>query len=90
MMVTQASGVSRWLTLNGQPLRFGPDEENLEAEVKEFGLNTFRLTAGAPDDVTIRVEGNFLDTAVYGRWLWRPWGHAGLYDVEVMIGRLTY
>lgn len=90
MMVTQASGVSRWLTLNGQPLRFGPDEENLEAEAKEYGRNFFRLSAGAPENVAIRVEGEFLDTAVYGRWLWRPLGFAGLYDVEIVIGHHNY
>lgn len=89
-MVTQASGVSRWLTLNGVPLRFGPDEENLEAQAQEFGRNTFQLAAGAPDDVAIRVEGEFLDTAVYGRWLWRPGGYAGMYDVVVVIGRRSY
>lgn len=89
-MAIQASGVSRWLTLNGQPLRFGPDEENLAAEAKEYGGNTFRLTADAPDHVAVRVEGELLDTAVYGRWLWQPGGYAGLYDVEVIIGQKRY
>jgi hypothetical protein len=85
-MATQTTGVSRWLTLNGQPLRFGPEEDNLAAKATEYEHNLFELLPGAPRRVGIRVEDETLDTAVYGRWFWRPAGFAGLYDVEVSTG----
>lgn len=89
-MDTPASGVSRWLTLNGRPLAFGPEAENLDAAVQEYADNRFELRPGAPRDVAVWVDGQPLETAVYGRWLWRPGGFAGLYQVEVRVGPARY
>lgn len=89
-MVTQASGVSRWLTLNGRPLRFGPDEDNVEAGAEEYGDNRFEWQTGAPRDLALHVEGQRLDTRIPGLWLWRPAGFAGLYEVKVTGGGAAY
>lgn len=78
-MVTQVSGVSRWLTLNGVPLRFGPEVDNVEAGAKEHGINQFEWQPGAPKHIAIYVEGDFLDTRIPGLWQWRPAGFARLY-----------
>jgi hypothetical protein len=82
-MATQVSGASRWLTLNGVPLRFGPGTINTVDGVREYKESQFRITEAAPDDVEIRVDSERLVTERYGRWIWRPAGFAGLYDVEV-------
>ena len=89
-MVTQASGASRWLTLNGEPLRFGPDADNVEAEAKEYSDNRFEWQSGAPRDLAIRVEDEYLDTRIPGLWSWRPAGFAGLYKVMVTGGGVTH
>lgn len=82
-MATQVSGVNRWLTLNGEPLRFHPVSENLAAGAEEYGYNNLRLTRSAPDGLTIWVDGEQLETEIYGRWTWRPRGFAGLYELGV-------
>ena len=89
-MVTPASGVSRWLTLNGHPLEFGPQAENLAAAAQEYNWNFFRLHPGAPEDVHVLVEGREPEMDHFGRWPWRPAGFAGLYDVEVRVGPARY
>lgn len=82
-MATQASGVNRWLTLNGKPLRFDSGSDNLDAGAMEYGYNQIRLTRAAPDDLEIRIDGEPLETEIYGRWTWHPAGFAGLYEVVV-------
>lgn len=82
-MATQASGVDTWLTLNRVPLNFKRGDENLACNASERGYNALRLTALAPDQVEIRIDGELLETEIYGRWIWNPRGFAGLYEVEV-------
>lgn len=82
-MATPVSGANRWLTLNDQPLQFSPATDNLAAGAVEYDINRLRVTHAAPDDVTIRIDRELLETEVYGRWSWRPAGFAGLYSFEV-------
>ena len=49
----------------------------------EYEYNRLRLTRQAPDQIVIHVDGEQLDTEVYGRWDWKPAGFAGLYNLEV-------
>lgn len=85
-MATQASGASRWLTLNGEPLRFDPNADNVEAEAKEYSDNRFEWQSGAPRDLAIHIEGKYLDTRIPGLWSWLPVGFAGLYELTVAGG----
>ena len=71
-MVTPASGVSRWLTLNGHPLEFGPQAEKLAAAAQEYNWNFCRVHPGAPEDVHVLVEGREPEMDHFGRWPWRP------------------
>jgi hypothetical protein len=82
-MATPVSGVNDWVTLNGQPLRFDPNSDNLAAGAVEYDYNRLRLTRSAPDELEIRVDGKTLETEVYGRWDWRPAGFAGLYELII-------
>ncbi len=82
-MATPVSGVNCWLTLNSAPLRFDGGSENLDAGVREYQDNHFRITDQAPDDLDIRIEGEPLRTERYGRWIWCPAAFAGLYNVDV-------
>lgn len=82
-MATPVSGVNSWLTLNGRPLSFDPGSDNLATGAVEYGDNQLSITSRAPDHLEIRVDGERLETERYGRWIWRPAGFAGLYDIEV-------
>lgn len=77
------SGADTWLTLNGKPLSFQDDNENLEAKAHESRDNMLRITNAAPDDLQIYVDQKPLQTERYGRWLWKPDGYAGLYLLQV-------
>jgi hypothetical protein len=86
-MVTPVSGanaeVNTWLTLNDVPLSFIPGDENLGAHARENDDNRLRITSPNLSQLEIRIDGELLRTAFYGHWLWRPYGHAGLYQMEV-------
>lgn len=90
-MATPAFGVNpdpnTWLTLNGQPLSFERNNENLEANAHEFDHsdygNLIRITNAAPDDLRISVDDAELQTERYGSWYWRAKAFAGLYQLEV-------
>lgn len=84
-MATPASGVDTWLTLNGVPLSFKRGDENLAANAAERKNNALRITSHAPDGVEVLVDGELLETEIYGRWTWNPRGFAGLYDIEVRL-----
>jgi hypothetical protein len=84
-MDTRVSGVERWLTLNGVPLDFGPSAENRDAEAVEYKDNQFRVTGSAPDHLRLLIDDEELETEIYGRWLWRPRGFAGLYRLTVKV-----
>lgn len=77
------SGADTWLMLNGKPLSFQDENENLDAQAHETHDNTLRITDAAPDDLQIYVDGKPLGTERYGRWLWKPDGYAGLYTLQV-------
>ena len=47
-MVTPVSGANTWLKLNGVPLSFDDNEENLEAGAKENRKNVLVVTSKAP------------------------------------------
>jgi hypothetical protein len=78
-----ASGANTWLMLNNKPLSFQDENENLLAQAREIGNNTFKITSAAPDDLQIYVDGKLLETERYGRWLWKPDGFAGIYELQV-------
>jgi hypothetical protein len=86
-MVTPVSGVSAetstWLTLNEVPLSFVLGNENLGAHARENDNNRLRITSPGLERLEIRVDGELLQTAFYGYWLWRPLEFAGLYKLEV-------
>lgn len=84
-MATPVSGVDTWLTLNGQPLCFGEQEENVAASVQEYRPNFLRRCSGAPYELVIRAEGENepLHSERYGEWIWRPQDYAGLYQLHV-------
>jgi len=82
-MVTLTSGANTWLTLNGQPLRFADDDENLAANAIENHRNTLLITRQAPDDLQISIDDEPVETHRYGRWDWYPKDYAGLYTLEV-------
>ncbi len=59
-MVTPVSGanaeVNTWLTLNGVPLSFTPDDENLEAHAGENVNNRLLITSPDLDRLEIRID----------------------------------
>jgi predicted component of viral defense system (DUF524 family) len=82
-MATPVSGANRWLTLNGKPLVFQDQHENLQARAVEGRNNLLRAQADAPGPLEIFVDDILLDTSVYGFWYWRPEWHAGLYELRI-------
>src|SRR5438067_13245101 len=86
-MVTPVSGangeVNTWLTLNDVPLSFITGDENLGAHARENDDNRLLVTSPDLNRLEIRIDGDLLRTAFYGYWLWHPYGHAGLYQMEV-------
>jgi predicted component of viral defense system (DUF524 family) len=82
-MATPVSGANSWLTLNGKPLHFQDDDENLAAQAKENHKNILQITSYAPDDLRISVDDEPIETYRYGRWDWYPKEYAGLYQLQV-------
>jgi len=82
-MATPISGADIWLTINGKPLRFQENDENLHVRAMEKQRNFLRVTPSAPNPLEIFIDGELLDTAVYGYWYWRPEKYAGLYELKV-------
>jgi hypothetical protein len=82
-MATPTSGADVWLTINGKPLRFQANDENLHVHASEKERNLLKITPNAPAELEIFIDGEVLDTAVYGYWYWRPEKYAGLYELEV-------
>jgi hypothetical protein len=86
-MVTQVSGANAeantWLTLNDIPLSFIPGDENLEAHARENDDNLLSITSPALNQLEIRVDDELPLKKFQGDWLWHPYGHAGLYQIEV-------
>lgn len=77
-----ASGVDTWLTLNGKPLHFHDDEDAV-VEAVEDQKNVLIATKYAPEDISISVDNEEIETYKYGRWDWYPKDYAGLYVLEV-------
>ncbi len=84
-MAIPISGADTWLTLNGKPLSFQSDSENLDVQAHEMRDNILRITDLAPDDMQIYVDEKRLETERYGRWLWKADGYAGLYTLQVYV-----
>ncbi|HEY1353695.1 MAG TPA: DUF2357 domain-containing protein [Ktedonobacteraceae bacterium] len=82
-MATPASGVNRWLTINGQPVSFDAGTENAVLSILEYAQNTIEITGDAPAHIALWIDGQQLRTAHYGIWNWNPVDYAGLYRVEV-------
>jgi len=79
-----ASGADSWLTINGQPLSFHPEDDNLQVGARESERNSIRITRQAPDDLEIWIDDEQLETERYGFWNWRPKSFAGLYRITVV------
>lgn len=84
-MATQASGVNRWVTLNGKPLVFRAGAQNTEANAGERKRNVFRLTSDAPKQLEIYVDEVRLETEIPGMWYWFPKSYAGLYKIRIAV-----
>jgi hypothetical protein len=84
-MAIPVSGADNWLTINGQPLSFHSDDDNLQVGAKEAERNFIRVTNYAPDDLEIWVDDEQLDTERYGSWYWRPKSFAGLYHFTIIV-----
>src|SRR6266852_2488461 len=82
-MATLVSGANTWLILNGKPLSFNDDDENLAAQAVENHKNILQITSNAPDNVQISVDDEPVETYRYGRWDWYPDDYAGLYTLQV-------
>lgn len=82
-MATPISGADIWLTINGKPLRFQENDENLHVHAVEKQRNLLRVAPSAPASLEIFIDSELLDTAVYGYWYWRPEKYAGLYELQV-------
>lgn len=83
-MVIPASGADNWLTLNGKPLSFQAGNDNSTIGAVEYPPNMIRATQNAPDWLEIWIDGEKLETELYGRWYWRPRGFAGIYEISVI------
>ena len=79
-----ASGADSWLTINGQPLSFHSENDNLQVGAKEAERNVIRITNNAPDDLEIWIDDEQLETERYGSWYWRPKSFAGLYVINLV------
>ena len=79
-----ASGADNWLTINGQPLFFHSEDDNLQVGAKEAEKNIIRIKNNAPDDLEIWVDDEQLETERYGSWYWRPKSYAGIYRFTVI------
>lgn len=77
-------GADSWLTINGQPLSFHSEDDNLQVGAKEAERNFIRITNYAPDDLEIWVDDEQLETERYGSWYWRPKSFAGLYSFTLV------
>lgn len=84
-MATPVSGADSWLLLNNRPLSFQANNENWEAQAREFPRNVLRITSSAPDDLQIWIDNELLETERYGRWYWKPKGYAGIYFLHVSL-----
>lgn len=84
-MATPISGADNWLTINGKPLRFQENDENLHVRAVEKQRNLLRVTPDAPGLLEIFIDGELLDTAVLGYWYWKPEKYAGLYELRVYV-----
>src|SRR5260370_21789385 len=86
-MATPVSGANieanTWLTLNGVSLSFIPGDETLGAHAGENDDNLLSITSPALNQLEIRVDGELPLKKFQGDWLWHPYGHAGLYQIEV-------
>lgn len=94
-MATPTSGVNRWLTIRwdtlspggsiqpSKPILFDEGSENEALWVVEYGHYVIEVTKEAPGAVTIWIDGNRVETRVYGIWQWKTDDYAGLYRFEV-------
>src|SRR5579875_775271 len=83
-MATPASGVDgAWLTINGQPLSFAPDNDNAALNLSEYRVCYIKVTSSAPHPISIVIDEVPLHTEHYGLWQWRPEHYAGLYRLTV-------
>lgn len=80
------SGAENWLILNDVALDFASEAENRDAQAVEYKNNLLRVTQSAPERLRVLIDSEELETEVYGRWIWRPRGFAGLYTLSVAVG----
>jgi PD-(D/E)XK nuclease superfamily/Domain of unknown function (DUF2357) len=93
-MDTSISGADSWFTLNGKPLSFREESENLDAGAFECNsdikrgniLKVIFTAAPSPDTIDVFADGEQLPTAYSGVWEWRPpLGFAGLCELQVKV-----
>jgi hypothetical protein len=82
-MATPTSGADVWLTMNGKPLLFQENEQNLDVSAAEKKTNVIKIAPDAPESLEILIDGELLPGAVDGDWYWIPEKYAGLYELQV-------
>jgi hypothetical protein len=88
-MGTPASGADAvWLTINGRPLSFAPDNDNAALNLYEYHTCYIKVTSSAPHPISIVIDEKPLHTDHYGVWQWRPEHYAGLYRLTATASGL--
>ncbi|GCE23603.1 DUF2357 domain-containing protein [Dictyobacter kobayashii] len=80
-MATPVSGANSWLSIQGRLIFFRPEEENQHFELKEYGDYTIKVTPYAPEDVSLYLDDEKVESEHYGLWKFNPTHYAGLYKV---------
>src|SRR5258708_37617251 len=97
-MATPISGAERWLTIQHsnsakppQYLSLQSNDDNARLDIREYNEYEIRLTTDASeiDNVGLFIDDETLKTEIYGKWLWRPKDHAGLYKFEFRGRNIT-
>ena len=80
-MDTPVSGANSWLSIQGRLIFCSPDNENHQLDIHEYGSYTIKTTPYAPEDVSLFLDGEMIESEHYGLWLFRPKHYAGLYTL---------
>jgi hypothetical protein len=97
-MATPRSGVNRWLKISWRPkdpgdrpdfkglIQFDEHGENEALGLVEYGFYQIEVTNGAPRTLALWMDGQPMETRVYGTWNWDTDDYAGLHSFEISTG----
>ena len=80
-MVTPVSGAKGWLSIQGRLIFCRPGDENQQLDLHEYGSYIIKTTPHAPEEVSLFLDGEKVETEHYGLWLFHPKHYAGLYTL---------